>query len=86
MAREKAERGEALSTHTQSFKKSVGGSVKSRKSGGKSTKSGRSSKRHPGGDLAVEAMEPEILLRILYGKGAAAGGASVVASTNGSKK
>ena len=43
-AREKAERGEALSTNTQSFKKSLGGgSVKSRKSGGKSTKSGRSS-------------------------------------------
>jgi len=36
----------------------------------------------------VEAMEPEVLLRILYGKGgAAAGGAtSVGASTNGSKK
>ena len=87
LAREKAERGEALSTHTHSFKKSVGGSVKSRKSGGKSTKSGRTSKRHPTSDLAVEAMEPEILLRILYGKGgAAAGSASVAASTNGSKK
>ena len=86
MAREKAERGEALSTNTQSFKKSLGGgSVKSRKSGGKSTKSGRSSKRHAGGDLSVEAMEPEILLRILYGKGGAAG-ASVAASTIGSKK
>jgi hypothetical protein len=32
-------------------------------------------------------MEPEILLRILYGKGAAAGGnTSVGASSNGSKK
>ena len=88
LAREKAERGEALSTHTQSFKKSVGGSVKSRKSGGKSTKSGRSSKRHPGADLSVEAMEPEVLLRILYGKGGGVAGAgtSVGASTNGSKK
>ena len=89
MAREKAERGEALSTHTQSFKKSVGGSVKSRKSGGKSTKSARSSKRHAGGDMGVEAMEPEILLRILYGKGSGANGGSVAggASTNnGSKK
>lgn len=85
LAREKAERGEALSTHTHSFKKSVGGSVKSKKSGGKSTKSGRSSKRHPTADINVEAMEPEILLRILYGKGGAAA-ASVNASSTGSKK
>jgi hypothetical protein len=33
LARDKAERGEAMSTHTHSFKKSMGGSVKSRKSG-----------------------------------------------------
>ena len=85
MARERAERGEAMSTNTHSFKKSVAGSVKSKKSGGKSNKSGRSSKRHPAADINLEAMEPEILLRILYGKGGAAA-ASVNASTTGSKK
>lgn len=76
LAREKAtvER-EGMSTHTHSYKKSSVFSGKT-KGSGKSNKSGRSrssKKLHPSSGISdVEAMEPEVLLRILYGKGSAA--------------
>ena len=80
LAREKAERGEALSTTTYSKGKSA---MTSKISDKKSTKSTKSSKRNQnGGDLnSVEAMEPEILLRILHGQGGLGS-----ASANHSKK
>lgn len=80
LAREKAERGEALSTTTYSKGKSA---MTSKVSDKKSAKSTKSSKRNQnGGDLnSVEAMEPEILLRILHGQGGLGS-----ASANHSKK
>jgi hypothetical protein len=80
LAREKAERGEVLSSTTYSKGKSA---MTSKVSDKKSAKSTKSSKRHQnGGDLnSVEAMEPEILLRILHGQGGLGS-----ASANHSKK
>jgi hypothetical protein len=67
LAREKAERGEALSTTSYS---KGGKAAMSKISDKKSTKSSKSSKSKQGNDLgSVEAMEPEILLRILHGQG-----------------
>ena len=67
LAREKAERGETLSTTTYSHKKSV--SSHKGKHSDKRSRSNKSSRRqHP--ELSnVDSMEPEILLRILFGKG-----------------
>lgn len=64
MAREKAEKGEALSTTTYSK-----GKATSKISDKKSTKSSKSSKSKHNDIGSAEAMEPEILLRILHGQG-----------------
>ena len=72
LAREKAERGEALSSTSYS-KGNKSNAMNSKVSDKKSVKSTKSSKRNQGGGAAdinsVEAMEPEILLRILHGQG-----------------
>lgn len=76
LARQKAERGETLSATTHSMKKSVAstkGGASGKHSDKKSNKSGQRSKRQAVEISSGEAMEPEILLRILFGKGGQGG-------------
>lgn len=80
MAREKAERGESLSNTAYSMKKSTAGSSK----GGKDKKSNKSSKsarkqkqaEAAAAAMSMDSMEPDILLRILHGKGGLGGSSS----------
>lgn len=79
MAREKAERGESLNNTAYSMKKSVAGG--SSKGGGKDKKSNKSSKsarkqkqaEAAAAAMSMDTMEPDILLRILHGKGGLGG-------------
>jgi hypothetical protein len=87
LAREKAAQDrEGMSNHT--YKKSSVFSGKTKGSGGRSAKSSKSSKKlHPSSGISdVEAMEPEVLLRILYGKGGAAATLGNTATSLNSKK
>ena len=87
MAREKAERGESLSNTAYSMKhnttKSVGGGSSTKgggaaKSDKKSTKSSKMAKRQAAAAemSSMDSMEPEILLRILFGQGGVASGSN----------
>jgi hypothetical protein len=75
LARQKAEQGDTVSTTTYSHKKSVSSKAgrRSGKGSSKRSRSDKSSKKmHP--EISnVDSMEPDILLRILYGKGGLGG-------------
>ena len=72
MARQRAEKGESLSTLSKSHKLSASGASSSKNSKAEKKSARESKKREARSELQAsvgEVMEPEILLRILFGKG-----------------
>lgn len=67
MARERTEKGESLSNTAHSFKKSIASSKQSKINAKTSKDAKRRDGRQEG--ASAEVLEPEILLRILFGKG-----------------
>jgi len=72
MARQRAEKGESLSTMSKSHKYSASGASSSKNSKAEKKSAREAKKREARSELQAsvgEVMEPEILLRILFGKG-----------------
>jgi len=75
MARQRAEKGESLSAMSKSHKVSASGASSAKNSKAEKKSARESKKREARSELLAsvgEVMEPEILLRILFGKGNAA--------------